>query len=368
MLFYFVFRQLSLKPLFNGSVSPPRHFVSSNERDLWGFLVINMMDGEGGVYTNLLNQNQTVDNPAVGHAVLSESVGLMLEYADLANDKSLFDQEISLLTSRFIRNDTIQWVVPSPISDTVNSTVDNLRIVHYLLVGADLFHEPLIKAVALSIAGNLVKQNGSFGILTDSSDSNTQQPNPVVHVQFLDVATMQMLNPYIPQYTSIALNSKLMLQQALLPQGLYASSFNVSSRSFFTYPGSTQIMIDANMAEQLLCAMHALHAGLDISPFLSKLKSLFSANSERLFTTVDRNGNFTTHIESPAVYALAARLFAQTGNPYQAKECIFRLRSLQSHGEPSPVNKYAGGFIDNQTKQAFSFDQLESLITFREVK
>lgn len=94
-----------------------------------------------------------------------------------------------------------------------------------------------------------------------------------------------------------------------------------------------------------------------------------------LFATVDKqSGDMKADIESPAVYALAAMLFIESDQRSLANQCLRRLEELQVasqsyHDAPSDIRKKAvqfeGGYLNVYTLQAFSFDQLESLLAMR---
>ncbi len=340
----------------------PQSFHSSQERALWNFLNNWMMNPDGGVYTNLKPVQQTKNNPNVGHAVLSESVGLVLEYAVDAYDQPLFEREKNLLKNKFIiKGSVLQWVIPMSTKTPINSSVDDLRIIGALMTGANQFNEPTTQQLALQLAENLYSTNALGGFLADDNSEKAASSGVTVTLPYANVQTLAMLCKSLPEYDRIYQNEKKLLMESLLSRGFYAYQY-FPQEHMFRQTSDGLPMLDTSLAEQLVTAIDAEQAGLSTKPFTSHLEELMNQNAVKIFTRIDQTGMFASKDESPAVYALATRYFFAVGESKYAEICHKRLLALQSRS-----GKYAGGFVDLQTLQAFSFDQLQALITYRGV-
>jgi hypothetical protein len=340
----------------------PQSFHSPQEKALWTFLSNWMMCPDGGVYTNLKPAKQTESNPGVGHVVLSESVGLMLEYAVEAHDQPLFDHEKNLLKDKFIKGSILQWVIPMPAKTPTNSSVDDLRIIGALMIGANQFNEPTTQQLALQLAENLYSTNALDGFLADDNSEKAASSGVTVTPPYANVRTLAMLCKSLPEYDRIYQNEKKFLTESLLSSGLYAYQY-FPQEHLFRQTSTGQPMLDTNLAEQFVAAIDAEQAGLSTKPFTSHLEKLMNQNTGKIFTRIDQKGMFVSKDESPAVYALATRYFSAVGESKYAQICLKRLLALETKS-----GNYTGGFVDLQTLQAFSFDQLQALITYRGVE
>ena len=342
----------------------PPAFRNAEEERLYRFLSQHMTDPYGGIYTNL--QPSTADevqgNTATGHALLSESVGLLMEYAVLSNNRALFDLQTHLLQQRFIQKNFIRWVVPShgtATASAVNASLDDLRIIGALLSGANAFQQPQAQQLALQLANSLRAHNEKQRVLLDYASADRTTLAPSVQIRYLDLATLAKLQQLDPAYIPIHQQSVTLCRQALQPSGLYATAYLPDGHAF--QQENNRTAVTPNMSEQLVAALHAQAADLPTDGMRDLLKRTLTAHG-RLFTTVTYEGSPATTVESPAVYALAARFLQRAGEDDFAKRCLSRLRDFQI----APLHQYQGGFVDLETGTAYSFDQLQALLALRE--
>ncbi|MGB8957145.1 MAG: hypothetical protein WCC10_17370 [Tumebacillaceae bacterium] len=342
----------------------PPTFTNAEEEHLYRFLALHMTDPYGGTYTNLQPSaaDEVQGNTATGHAVLSESVGLLMEYAVLSNNLALFDLQTHLLQQRFIQKDFIRWVVPSQgtaPAPNVNAALDDLRIIGALLSGANTFHQPHAHQLALQLAQSLRAHNEKQGYLLDYASADRTTLAPSVQVRYLDLATLAKLQQLDPAYIPIYQHGANLYRQALQPSGLYATAYLPDKQAF--QQENNRTAVTPNMSEQLVAALHAQAADLPTDGMRNLLKRTLTSRG-RLFATVTYEGSPATTVESPAVYALAARFLQRAGEDDFAKRCLSRLRDFQV----PPPHQYQGGFVDLKSLTAFSFDQLQALLALRE--
>ncbi|KEO81314.1 hypothetical protein [Tumebacillus flagellatus] len=345
-------------------------YTSASEKQLYRFLTAYMTDEQGGVCTNLMPTTAgavTKHDLARGHAVLSESVGLLMEYAVRAQSRELFEIEVRVLEKRFLTGDYfVRWLVPpldgndaQPSPSTVNSSIDDLRLVKGLLAGADQFHDEHARRLGEHIAKSLLTYNAESGYLRDYADVLTGTKAKQVSIRYLNVGVLAKLHDTDPAYAKVYQQSRALLQKAQQPSGLYATAWVPEEGVFFQEEG--EVAVDPSMAEQLVAALYAQEANLPTDAMTALLEKTLQTR-HRLPAAVDRNGQATSDVESPAVYALAAVYLHRASAEEAAQQCLTRLQEMQvKNGE-----RYAGGYVDLRTLEAFSFDQLEALLALRE--
>ncbi|MBL0385073.1 hypothetical protein JJB07_00315 [Tumebacillus sp. ITR2] len=337
------------------------------EERLYRFVKTFLTDGQGGVRTNLMPTTSgavTSGDTARGHAVLSESVGLLMEYAVRASNRELFEIEVRLLEQRFLTGEYfVRWVAPplgekTPVS-TVNSSIDDLRLIGALLAGDEKFGDEHARRLAEHIAKGLLSYNGQSGFLRDFADVATGKRADEVSIRYLNLGVLAKLSGTDLAYKPVYEQSRQLLQRAQQPSGLYATVWLPDTGAFRQQDG--EVEVDPHMAEQLVAALYAQEAKLSTERMTTLLKKALGA-AGRLPATIDRDGAPATDMESPAVYALAAIYLHRAGEESATAACLKRLEEMQvQKGE-----RYDGGYVDLSSLEAFSFDQLEALLALRE--
>lgn len=329
-----------------------------------------MASPEGGIYTNYLVSSDETK----GHAVISESVGLLLKYAVASRNQALFEQQLKLLQHRFVEDDFIVWIYPRTGHDIVNSSVDDLRIIEAMLDGAQLFNNEQAYDLGIRLAKGLLATNSDGKWLFDYADKKKRQVASTVQIRYANLSALRKLADEILEYVPIYEQMKKLLEQAEQTNGLYALAYLPNEGTYVQDPVLQTTAVSANMSEQLITALYAEKAGISTTHMRKRLAESLQKTG-MLFATVDKqSGDMKADIESPAVYALAAMLFIESDQRSLANQCLRRLEELQVssqsyHDAPSDIRKKAvqfeGGYLDVYTLQAFSFDQLESLLAMR---
>ncbi|WP_232696778.1 hypothetical protein [Brevibacillus daliensis] len=353
----------------------PTTFVSLSEERLFHFISANMVGKEGGVFTNYLDKDASYENDlATGHTILSETVGLTMEYAVLSDNPLLFEQQIHLLTNYFLDGAFIPWVYPDPTKNPVNSTLDDLRIISALLEGSEKFELPAAKELALDIAEGLLTTNEQDGWLYDYADKNGKNLAKTIQVRYAYLPVLKQLAEELPDYQPVYENMKKILNDAPVINGYYAQAYVPKEGGYQKDSETGEIAISTNMSEQLLTAIYAWDAGLFNRELLDKLTNQLHT-SGRLYAQIDkRSGKMIQETESPAVYALAVMLFEKTGQKDLMQQVLHRLEEWQVSSDKyesssselkKNATKFDGGYIDLNHLDAYSFDQLKALIAMR---
>jgi len=332
-----------------------RYRLQGNESPLLRFVVEHLMDPSGGIYTNLRDDLALMPDMAGNHQMLSESTGLMMEYALRTNRQALFDTQVDFLRKRLMtRGGNIRWVYEEdgPYRNVhVNAAIDDLKIIAALLEASERWSDRGYGKLADRLAGVLYKQGTTGDLIPDYYDWRYGELADEITSSYLELGAMAKLAERYPEWQPILDRARSLLESARLPGGLFLKTYRISEGRWI---GQDSF----NMIDVLYAAGHLAAAGIGIPDTLDMVErkwredGLLAAAYDRDWRTVDEG-------ISPAVYALAYRLLAEDGRADTAEEILAALYELSVRDERSP---WYGGFVDPSTLEAYSFDHLQALL------
>jgi len=332
-----------------------RYRLQGNESPLLRFVVEHLMDPSGGIYTNLRDDLALMPDMAGNHQMLSESTGLMMEYALRTNRQALFDTQVDFLRKRLMtRGGNIRWVYEEdgPYRNVhVNAAIDDLKIIAALLEASERWSDRGYGKLADRLAGVLYKQGTTGDLIPDYYDWRYGEQADEITSSYLELGAMAKLAERYPEWQPILDRARSLLESARGPGGLFLKTYRISEGRWIDQDSF-------NMIDVLYAAGHLAAAGIGIPDTLDMVErkwredGLLAAAYDRDWRTVDEG-------ISPAVYALAYRLLAEDGRADTAEEILAALYELSVRDERSP---WYGGFVDPSTLEAYSFDHLQALL------
>jgi hypothetical protein len=297
---------------------------------------------DGFFKTNLLDFVQV--DKASGEDFLSESMGLlMLHYLKIDQERS-FENEVNILIEYFLNSHhLIKWRIRRKINqDTVNATIDDLRIIKALIMAAEKWNRDDYKDIAEGFSNRLLKYNLKENKLKayDSADS------PLAPFAYYDFKAMQLMGRFNSKwYDIVDINTERILDKQIEGFPFYKDELYSKKMSFST-------------AENLMVLMHLSEIGRRDPQSIKWLKE--ELRQKGLFATYSKEGKPLSTVQSPAIYAITA-ITGRLNNDQELYELsINRLKGMQNMKK----NKYYGGFIDLNNLSSFSFDQLYSLLAY----
>lgn len=329
--------------------------VRSDDSPLYVFIFRHLLDDEGGVYTNLRTDLPKEPDTARNHDQLSESTGLLMEYALKRGNKDLFDHQVHFLSKHLlVSKKWIRWMIREDRKGPpVNASIDDLRIVQTLLQAGRKWGDSEYTEIGMSVADGLIQGNASGSYLADYYNWEDKRKGNKLTSSYLNLKAMRVLAEQKPaEWQKIYESSRLLLQEAQLPSGLYRKTYNLDSKEWVPDDQGH------NLIDSLLAALHASEDGLSVQPTLHFLHQVWRQDGV-LYGAYKEDGQALTANESPAVYAIAIRLLGLHQDPL-ADELKTRLGQLSVQDSNSP---YFGGFVDTSTLACYSFDQLQALLT-----
>jgi len=297
---------------------------------------------DGFVRTNLVDTEQ--GELASGEDFLSESAGLLMLYYLKQDDREKFDREVHLLTTHFFNgNQLFKWRIrPGVNRETVNSTVDDLRIVKALLLAAEKWGRTDYRVLAAKLSVRLLNHCVTGNALR-AYDSPHSPEAPFVYYDF---AAMQRMGEFNRKWSTLAkVNMEKILRRQIKGLPLFKDNWFAKDNAFPT-------------VENLMVLMHLSEAGVKDPESLQWLKEQLKRKG--LFGKYSMKGKPLNSVESPAIYAITAIIAKLNGDEELYGLAAERLKGMQNLVD----GEYYGGFIDLKQLSAFSFDQLLALLAY----
>jgi hypothetical protein len=334
-------------------------FFSKDENNLYDFILNNLALSNGGLRTNCLEIPPRGDLPA-GSDILSESLGLMLEYSLEANSPSLFEQQFQLLERSFLNHDgTISWKISRDHKTRANTNalIDDLRICGALLSGYEKWgHDRYLKR-ALDISGSLKTHNVKHNVLVDYYDRDSTQSADCLSLRYIDVYAMMQLMKYDKDWSLICNTAAKILENgATDKRHIFYYEVYHPSLGAYRHPKSV------NTINQLAILENSLKAGYKREKMLEWLKSSFQWHGFIVDQYDGATGKPISKSESPAIYSLCCRTFLLAGDHVMAEAFYKRLNLFIIKDADS---RLSGGYAFLGSGECYSYDNLQALLTIR---
>jgi len=330
--------------------------ISRREELLQEFIHREMTSPYGGIYTNYL-KSKTCEYGVQGIEVLSESVGLMMHYAVLEEDKEIFDDQYNFLVSCVMLEDGfIPWKIEGngTRASCSSASIDDIRIAYYLLRAYQLWGEDKYFSTVSKIVENIMKYEVDAGNLVSYYDKETEEKGKDIKLSYLDIKALQALADCCSSLKRVSQNGlELLLNSRYSDQyPFYKKTYNYEKRRFLK---ENKI----NLIDTLLVSLHLSEAGIDQDNMVEWLRKELVSRGKIFGQYYLITGQPAVNYESAAVYALGIRLCLNQNERESASQLMERLFLLQDMREGSPTY---GGIVDINNGDGHSFDNLQAII------
>ncbi|MFC4098739.1 hypothetical protein [Paenibacillus xanthanilyticus] len=340
-----------------GARAPEVKVTAAKDGQLLTFIYRHLVDPyDGGVYTNLRDDLPPLPDTARNHDKLSESTGLLLDYAVSRKRQDIYLNQLFFLENELVADSMlIRWMTDDEHKRriTVNASIDDLRIIRALLEGAEQFGRDGDRQLAIKLSDQLYRAGRSQSWLADYYDARDGYIASTITASYLDVYTLNLLAGLNPKWKPIAAASQKLLGESLQANGLFLKTYDIPSRTW------QKPTAGFNLIDVLISAVHWAEAGGDAEATVNWLKKKWQRD-QRLYSVYMANGTVVNSNESPAVYALGVQLLELTGKETALTEKFkTRMRAFAVHDSSSP---YVGGYVSLDDRSSYSFDNLQALL------
>lgn len=317
------------------------------------FVKNSLMDLNGGVHTtydSFLGRTETSD-------VLSETQGIMLEYALLKNDLPLFDKILSYIQGVMRSSGFTAWKVSGNKPSDMNALVDDLRILNALYEAEAQWggYEPIIKTISDEIARYGVNK----GKYVDFYDMRYKKYADRFTLCYGDLESMEALTNYDHDLLNPYESAK-----NLILDGKISHEFPLYY-SWYHYKTNTYAKDDLNMAEAMLTLLHLSKVHLLNKDSIDWIKNQMKLGG--VMARYDVNGRVVDgyHYESTAVYALIAMIAKNEGDKELQGMALKKMEKMRIIDTASP---YYGAFGMEDGSGIHSFDQVMAMLAYEYTK
>jgi thiol-disulfide isomerase/thioredoxin len=316
------------------------------------FLDKNMIGKDGGIYTNY--KDKSSESPS-GHDVLSESQGLIMEYAVLTDNPDLFAQSFSFVQENMKNQDVFSWYVKEEGNQAgANALLDDLRIFKALSMAQEKWgsynreKEELSDAI---LAHNIYKKN-----LTGFYDFEQKKAGTNISLCYADFQTLNLMSEENSKYTKLVKNLKTVVENGYISDDfpLYYSNYN--------YEKKVYSKDSLHTAEALMTLYHLAQNGMlkDTSKdwVMERLQEGTIAARYNVDGTVTEGYNY----DSTAVYAIAALIGYETDDAEIYTKALNKMEQARNIDTDSV---FYGGFTSTEDgSDIIAFDQLMPMIVY----
>lgn len=309
-----------------------------------------LLNQEGGMNTNYTTTETAVPS---GADVLSESQGIIMEFAAFTGNQPLFDQTWKYVKGQLYPEGLMPWVVTDKSSVTVNALIDDLRIISALQEAGNLwegYEEDLD-----SYKDAIITYNSENGKLIDFYDTQSQQKANRFTLCYGDLQLLHSLKENDRRFRKIYDSTLETIQN-----GVISEEFPLYY-SYYDYGEDKYVGKELNMAEALTTLLHL--AQVDQLP-LTAMEWLETKLEEGcIYAVYDIMGNPTEngYYESTSVYALTAMIALEEGREDLAGKAITRMEQFRVM---DAENRFNGIFGETDGTGIYSFDQGMALLAY----
>ena len=320
--------------------------LSDTERRAANFITTHLTE-EHGLIRSAIELTQPTDY------ALSESMGQILLFAAKHDENLLWEYYEPQLNKYFWQDGFYAWRVNLNTleSDTVSALVDDLRIAAAYME-RDKKKPGAYRAQISAVSDGLLSHStDSRGNIADFYAAGSGAADHV-SLFYLDTSTMDALAAYDNAWEKISARSREILLR--MPE----TEFGFYPKTFYFTDGKYEQGEDIGMVENLYTALFAAHVGRDTAAFTDFLRR--ELDRGKICNRYLPTGEPSFAHDSVAVYALAAKYFAQCGDQVNSARALDKM-----HGFFVGGGKWEGAFGYRLLGTVYAFDQLEAMLALK---
>lgn len=317
---------------------------------VYNFIDQQLTNEDGGIRTNYLQEK---DTSLKYTDVLSESQGLMMEYAVIIKDKVLFEDSLKYITNRMRKDPLTAWVVTDKGASRVNSSLDDLRIFRVMTKADELWggYSDKLENYARALSHyNTQNQN-----LVNEYDFKHNKKSKQLKLCFADFEALELLSKRGAQWEKVYQNSISTVEKGYISDEfpLYYSQYDYSKKTY--------IQDDINMSEGMVTLLNLASIGRLQPKTVEWIKTALEGDG--IFARYKTDGSIVEgyRYESTAIYGLVCMIAQTIGDETLANKALAKMEAMRIFDS---TNKLDGAFGNADGTGIYSFDQCIALLTY----
>jgi hypothetical protein len=235
----------------------------------------------------------------------------------------------------------------------VNAAVDDLRLIGALYEAGQAFNNPEYTEEADKYSKRFYDNNVKDGYMLDLYDNIYKTNNGFVTLCYINLSVLRNLS------ISSDLRGILLHNMGGILEDGYLSDAFPFYETRFDYKTGKYSSENINTVESLLSILHLAEMGRQKPASIRFIREQVGAGT--LYGQYTRDGKPANDIRSTAIYAITAMIGAVLGDQSLYRTSIERMNEFRIVNTASPLY---GGFGDEATGQAYSFDNLMALLAY----
>ena len=315
------------------------------------FVLAELLDEEGGLHSTYAagEKEKTQQSP-----VLSESQGLLLQYAAATENQELFRQITDYIKNHMLAEKGLTaWTVTEEESSPVNALLDDLRIYSAIVRAEEQWggYEELRNDYQQRIYTYGI-QKGQY---VDFYDSSTKKKARRLTLCYIDLVTMKQLAAQEETFQNACDKAEKILAEGQISKEfpLYYSAYDYKSHRY--------LKDDLNMAEAMVTILHLAENGSLPEETAEWLRKSMAADGIKARYTVEGEAVEGYQYDSTAVYALVVQIADILEDDTLRDQALRKMEKLRINNAAAAYN---GAFGMEDGTGITSFDQLLPLLTY----
>lgn len=311
------------------------------------FITEQLMDEEGGIHS-------TYSADILQSDVLSESQGLMLQYAAKDGNRELFDRTLGYVNTYMSGEGLTAWTVTDKNASNVNALLDDLRIYGALELAQEQWGE--YEEALESFRQKLLEYGMENGSYIDFYDSKLKKKAQRLTLCYIDLLTMEKLAAAGEEFAT-AYEAAL----DLLAGGQISQEFPLYY-GWYDYKEDSYEAEELNAAEAMVTLLHLAQADRLPEVTLSWLKEQMARGGVKARYDVDGNIVSGYNYDSTAVYAIIAMIGVTVEDEELTAQAVNKMEKMRIRDAELAYN---GAFGLEDGSGISSFDQLIPLQAYQ---
>lgn len=283
---------------------------------------------------------------------LSETQGLIMQYALIDSNTGLFDLAYVYAKETLDKNNLFSWQHNQGRKERVNASLDDLRMISLLTAAANETYQIEARDRAAALYDAAVRN----GVMRDFVDLNSRKVTNQATLCYQDIAAMKTAAYVDVRWMEAAENAELIVAGGLISEEfpLYYPTYDADTKQY--------IRESLQMNEAMLTVLNAARAGIIESKTLDWLEK--TLNQGPLYAAYQVDGSVVEgyRFESTATYALIVQIGIVVDRPELTRMALSRMESIRCFEPP-----YVGGYGQITDEYHYSFDILQAAIALKQL-